>query len=223
MVKILAFDTETTGLPPSKWLRKYELKDWPYMLELAFILYDTEESSGNNVIYKYNNIIKVATKVSISDEAVSVHNITKSMSRRKGVSITDAIGLFRMAIYCADVIVGHNIDFDINIVNAECMRNNIPLLLMAEQQRQLCNNLKHKYVCTMNWLKGWLDIKTISKKDGEEYVRFPTLEEVHEKIFGERIGNENLHNAFIDTVVCLRCYVKLTENKDIGLKLGTAH
>ena len=66
MVKVLVFDTETTGLPPSKWLNKRELEQWPYMIQLAFIIYDTSNINsdykiGDTVIYMdsqktYNNV-----------------------------------------------------------------------------------------------------------------------------------------------------------------------
>ena len=97
------------------------------------------------------------------------------------------------------------------------MRNGLPNILMNDRQRDLCEKLKHKYVCTMNWTREWLNIKAISQRDGEEYIRFPTLNEVHEKIFGQKIDEKKLHDAYMDTIVCLRCYIKLTENKDIGL------
>ena len=276
MVKVLVFDTETTGLPPSKWLNKRELEQWPYMIQLAFIIYDTSninsdykigdtviymdsqktynnvtilgahkddpnggtyytiklpsglekqtvseklrpQNQDNNIIYKYNNIIKINKSITISDESFKVHGISHRVSERKGVNILDALKIFKLAASCADIILGHNVDFDINIINAECMRNELPNILMNDRQRDLCEKLKHKYVCTMNWTREWLNIKVISQRDGEEYIRFPTLNEVHEKIFGQKIDEKKLHDAYMDTIVCLRCYIKLTENKDIGL------
>jgi hypothetical protein len=42
-MKILAFDTETTDLPPkNKTLKNEELHLWPYIVQFSYIVYDTE-------------------------------------------------------------------------------------------------------------------------------------------------------------------------------------
>lgn len=39
------------------------------------------------------------------------------------------------------------------------------------------------------------------------YKKYPKLSELHQKLFGS--VPENLHNALIDTMVCLRCFMKI--------------
>ena len=40
-MKVLVFDTETTGLPPfNRVPTKYNIKDWPYIVQFSFIIYD---------------------------------------------------------------------------------------------------------------------------------------------------------------------------------------
>ena len=45
-MKVLVFDTETTGLPV-KWAKVNEVDKWPHIIQLSHILYDTDT---NNII-----------------------------------------------------------------------------------------------------------------------------------------------------------------------------
>ena len=47
-MKILVFDTETTGLP-EKNASIYSYNQWPYIIQLSYIFYDM---SNNNIIVK---------------------------------------------------------------------------------------------------------------------------------------------------------------------------
>ena len=71
---------------------------------------------------------------------------------------------------------------------------------------------KEKY-CTMKTGRYVCKIKAISK-DGNEYLKWPKLIELYKELFKE--GIENLHDSLVDTVACLRCYLKMTQNYDIG-------
>ena len=56
-------------------------------------------------------------------------------------------------------------------------------------------------------------IKSISKKTGREYIKFPSLAELHNYYFGYQ--PINLHNAFNDVMVCVRCFHMLRFREDI--------
>jgi len=57
-MKCLIFDTETSGLPPKNLDIKNEenLKDWPYLMQLTYIIYDTEKNEVDEIYNKYINI-----------------------------------------------------------------------------------------------------------------------------------------------------------------------
>jgi len=55
-MKVLVFDTETSGLPPKYNNNLLEINKWPYILQIAWILYDTEK---NLILDKYVSFIKV--------------------------------------------------------------------------------------------------------------------------------------------------------------------
>jgi len=57
------------------------------------------------------------------------------------------------------------------------------------------------------------NIKAISLRTGREYVKFPTLAELHEYYFGYK--PKDLHNAFVDVMICARCFHMLRFGNDI--------
>ena len=41
-MRVLVFDTETTGLPPSRYPpSESTISKWPYVVQLSFVIYDT--------------------------------------------------------------------------------------------------------------------------------------------------------------------------------------
>ena len=52
-MKILIFDTETSGLPEERNASLLSTNKWPYILQLSYILYDTD----SNKILKYVDIL----------------------------------------------------------------------------------------------------------------------------------------------------------------------
>jgi hypothetical protein len=60
------------------------------------------------------------------------------------------------------------------------------------------------------------NIKSFTKKDNKEYIKFPTLTELHNHLFGCK--PKNLHNALNDIVVCFRCFYMMKFQKDICLE-----
>jgi hypothetical protein len=55
-------------------------------------------------------------------------------------------------------------------------------------------------------------IQAVSK-NGKSYVKFPTLLELHEKLFGTK--PQNLHNSLNDVIVTCRCYIKMKFGVDL--------
>ena len=70
-MKVLVFDTETTGIVPKAYL---PIDKMPYIVQLGFMLYDT---NSNEIITNFNEIIKIPQHVVIPQEASNVHRIYK--------------------------------------------------------------------------------------------------------------------------------------------------
>jgi DNA polymerase-3 subunit epsilon len=64
----------------------------------------------------------------------------------------------------------------------------------------------------MKLAKDLCQIKAINKF-GNEYLKFPKLIELHEKLFIEK--PKNLHNSLNDILVTLRCFCKMSYEVDL--------
>ena len=202
-MKVLVFDTETTGLPDGYNVPYQQSSRWPHIIQISFILYDLEK---NKIINESDFIIDLPEDVNISEKSIEIHGITRKISETQGFDIKDILEIFQVCMNAADYVVAHNINFDRNMVLAECYRNKLYDLESMFSQDKV-------YFCTMLRSKNWCNITAISKRNGEEYVRYPKLIELHQKLF--KTVPTNLHNSFIDVIVCLRCFYKMTHKKDL--------
>lgn len=199
-MKVLVFDTETTGLPERN-ASIMDVEKWPHILQLSYILYDSETKK---LLEIYDTLIKIPMKVNITPESEAIHNITKNMCLEKGVPIHVALTIFNKALDQAKVIVGHNISFDKRLIMVECRR-----LYMS--QRFTVNGVPKLEYCTM---KKSVDICKLeaTSANGEKYYKYPKLSDLHLHLFGEQ--PHGAHNALADILICLRCYCKLVANYD---------
>ena len=122
-MKILIFDTETTGLPEGRNPSIMDVAKWPHIIQLSFILYDAFDIK---MITCQDHIIKLDKSVIISDESIKVHGITRSQTMRKGIPLAEAVEQFNVALQSADWVVGHNISFDKRMIMVESKRLKIP-------------------------------------------------------------------------------------------------
>jgi DNA polymerase III epsilon subunit-like protein len=211
-MKVLVFDTETTGLPTERNASIMDTEKWPYILQLSYVVYDTVKKS---IIKQVDDIINIGEKT-ISPGSIAIHGITPEISREKGVSIIGALNKFNTELNRADVVVGHNLSFDKRMVMVECIRNN------AWQQFTVKKVKKPEY-CTMQKSTELCALEVTNEK-GETYFKFPTLTQLYARLFPGKNLPKNLHNALIDVLICLRCYIMLEhpplpEDEDICLTI----
>ena len=202
-MKLLVFDTETTGLPKSRNAPIHSTELWPHVIQLSYILYDTEQ---NTLSVMCDRIIRVDDNVIISDESTKIHGITKTMCIEKGIPILDALHEFQEAFKQCDVVIAHNIEFDKNMLKVEQHRNPTkkPFWYNPEQ-----SPVEH---CTMKSNKKLCNIIAIGRL-GDNYIKFPTLSELYKHLFNTTPNNT--HNAFVDILICLRCYYHITYKEDL--------
>tara|TARA_X000000950_G_C13582389_1_gene523952 strand:- start:42 stop:680 length:639 start_codon:yes stop_codon:yes gene_type:complete len=202
-MKITVFDTETTGVIPKDF---NSLDECPYMLQLGSITYDT---CTNMITTTINEIIKIPDHVKIPENVSEINSITHERVNNEGVNVVDLLKSFNEQIQNSNMVVAHNIDFDINIVNYECMRNNVEF-------EGLKLNKENSY-CTMS--KGTALCKIQKENTKGKYYKWPTLEELHYYLFGKKL--KDLHDAYNDLIICLRCYMYMNYMIDITEKNDT--
>lgn len=212
-MKVLIFDVETTGLLP-KIINPNEIEKYPHIIQLSYILYDKEE---NRIEESFNEYIIISRKIKIPLIVTKLTGIKKE-DCLKGVSMMTGIKRFYNAYKKADYIVAHNLEFDSKMIYIETIRNKEMILTLDSELLKLSNIMnieteKNKY-CTMKNGRGICNILKLSNDGKEYYLKWPKLIELYEKLFGETV--ENLHDSLVDTVACLRCYLKMSENIELS-------
>ena len=205
---ILCFDTETTGLPQGRHISIYETEKWPHIVQLSFMVYDTEKKE---VVQEYDEIIKIAENVELTPKSVEIHGITRDVIEKRGIPIEKALYAFKCALRTSDCSIGHNLSFDKRLLIVESIRNkgfdaNDNSVVQFRFNKEFCTMLNSVDVCKIKMFR----------KDGSGsfYYKYPTLLELHEHLFQTK--PHNAHDSKVDVIVCLRCYCKLALNYDLS-------
>ena len=237
-MKVIVFDTETTGLPQKIQVPKKQAGEgepgvttpysvvpetefrWPHIVQFSYIIYDT---TINEILKVSDNIIKLPSGVVIPQECINIHGITNEMSANRGVELDLVLTKFMRDVQLVDKIVAHNMNFDFNMIKAEVhrtmnhtymhfTRQAVEKIERYKEYLYILANLKEKLYCTMRNTISLCNIQMTSKT-GRTFAKFPKLVELHEKLF--EVAPKKLHNSLNDVVVCLRCYYQLEYGIDI--------
>lgn len=182
----LIFDTETTGLPRDYNAPMSDVDNWPRLVQLAWQLHDAK----GKLISNHSYIIR-PEGFTIPYNAEKVHGISTQRALKEGHDIKQILGIFEGEVRQAKHLVGHNVEFDVNVVGSEYFRAEATMPLTANQ----------------------LDTKDISTEfcaiPGGRGGRFkwPTLTELHKKLFGKAF--EDAHDAAYDVDATARCFFGL--------------
>jgi len=210
---VIIFDTETSGLPKTKVINETTIKDWPHIVQLSYIIYDTD---SDKIIKLSDNIVKIPDDITLTNENIKFHGINRDIMNEKGKHIVEILQELLSDIESVDIIVGHNIDFDINMVIAEIYRCAMDTKNSSIKEINLPIIVQFQYMnryCTMKNSIELCNIKKFSKTTGKEYIKFPTLSETYVNLFNEKPNN--MHNSLNDVYACFRCFYKLKYNIDI--------
>ncbi|TAJ14654.1 DNA polymerase III subunit alpha [Marinilabiliaceae bacterium JC017] len=182
----LVFDTETTGLP-KKWKAPLtDFDNWPRMVQLAWQCHDLK----GNFLYAKNHVI-TPDGYTIPEEVVNVHGISTEIALEKGIPLKEALLDFIEDVKKSKFVIGHNIEFDINIVGSELLRCEMEEIMTGAPQ--LCTKIESTEYCAI-----------VNKRGG---FKWPTLTELHLKLF--RVPFQEAHNAAADVEATTRCFLEL--------------
>ncbi len=205
-MKVLVFDTETTGLPVDQNAPISDSAKWPYIIQLGFMVFD---ATTKEILEYSDRIIKLDPSVEVSPGSIAIHQITPERSQSEGVSIQVALAHLADNMSEADIIVGHNILFDKRMLMVELFRNKMKSCLYR-------NSLPIPEYCTMKHTTDLCKLPAINKTTGKIYnnFKYPTLTELHAHLFEQK--PRGTHNAIADVMICLRCYIMLNYQYDIA-------
>jgi len=199
MEKILFFDTETSGF--IKKALPAEHPDQAWTVQIGALLTDSE----GNEINKLNVIIK-ANGREMNYHAEQIHGISIEQTEEKGIDEKDAAEQFGLLLKQADLVVGHNFDFDWKYAQHLLERNMNELSDEARSAFYL--DLPNQ--CTM---KNKAVIKFCGLKNKAGRPKWPKLIELYKILFNEEF--DNAHDAFADIVATSKCYFELVKQKII--------
>ncbi|MDH3003821.1 MAG: DNA polymerase III subunit alpha [Candidatus Shikimatogenerans sp. JK-2022] len=191
----LFFDTETTGLPKNKIFNISEILSWPRLIQISWILYDL----NGNILNSKNYYIK-PNKYIIPLNSMLIHGITNKYVNKYGKDIIYILKKFYKSLKYSKFIIGHNINFDCNIIIGEFYRLNYNIKKLIE---------KKKKIDTQIILYNNKDILKIKKN------RWISLKEAYKILYNKNINKNLLHNSFYDLYINILCFIKLIKIKII--------
>lgn len=189
---ILFFDTETTGMVDFRMPPDHESQ--PHLVQLGLLLTENDgtERACVSVIVNPGVPIPVA--------ASDIHGITDEIAKLCGIKPVGSVGIFFGLRAKVDVLVAHNVDFDLAVMQSAAIR---------VDQRALADSLNIvKTVCTMKAATPVCKIPHANPRGPEDY-KWPKLEECVRHFFGEEL--EGAHDAMVDVQACKRVFFKLKE------------
>lgn len=187
----LFFDTETSGLTLRN--QPHTHPGQPWIIQLGMILAD-----GADIHAEINLLIKPDGRT-LHPRALETHGITTDRAQAYGVSEMAAVKLFGLLAVPADMLVCHNLDFDLKTVKAMFARQGYG--------RAVGKLDEMPHYCTMEQATDFCKLPSTFKGRGK--YKWPKLEELHRILFNEDF--EGAHDALADVRATMRCFYALQE------------
>jgi DNA polymerase III epsilon subunit-like protein len=201
---VMVLDLETTGLPITKSFNDYfhysnlDKYDGSRIVQFSWGIY---KQNGEKVLLR-DFVIK-PSGFTIPDKSTKIHGIPHNYAKKYGIELIKVIECLEKDINKINVIVAHNLIFDINVLLSELYRF---------KNFDLINKLKNiNNVCTAQTTKDIIQIKIIINY---EYIyKLPNLAELYYWCFQEKI--EGAHNSKNDVINLSKIYFYLKNEKNI--------
>lgn len=189
---ILAYDTETTGLPDFK-ARSDDPKQ-PHLVQLAMLLLNDDETE-----YACCNVIVRPDGWTIPEEVSAIHGITQERAMDEGIAEATATAMFVGMQGQASLRIAHNESFDRRILRIAMTR-----ALFARDFIEMIEG--RASFCTCNTAKPIVNLPPTERMLAVGFTgpKSPKLEECIRHFFGEELAGA--HDALVDVRACARLY-----------------
>lgn len=185
-MRVLFFDTETTGLP--LWKEPSDHPDQPHVVDLSCELWNDE-----TLAEEFDCLINPG--VPIPPELTEIHGISDEMVQADGIAPVDAWDRFKALVGKADLLCGHNVSFDIRMMRILSARH---LGLKWEpMQPTFCTMRKSTNIC---------QIPSRNQRYEQDW-KWPNLSEAIRFFFDEE--HSDAHRAKPDVVAARRIFFHL--------------
>lgn len=174
------FDTETTGFKHGDFI--------PKIVQIGAVVQNTETK---RVLAELNMICRPANP--IPAEVSAIHGITDDLATKYGMDCKRMGLVFAAMVQMSDIVVAHNIKFDLGIVQ-DVWPVAYEILMQKEQ------------FCTMVQSTSMVGIK----KTHGGGNKFPKLAEAY-AFFNDGATFDNAHDAMADVRACRDVFFALTD------------
>jgi DNA polymerase-3 subunit epsilon len=189
----LIIDCETTGLPKNWRAPISDLANWPRVIQVAWSLYDKADRHLESIVH-----LVQPDGFTIPVDAQRVHNITTERALAEGKKLAIVLHELGLVVERAEVLIAHNVKFDVNVISAEYLRMNL--------QPPFENR---KRICTMEMTTDFCRIP------GPYGYKWPTLSQLYKELF--KSSFEEAHDAGADVTACAKCFFELKQRGVIPL------
>ena len=189
----LIFDTETTGLPKNWRAPISDIENWPRCIQIAWQVHDEM-----GVLLESKSYIVKPKDFDIPYESEKIHGISTELAYEEGVDLEEVLTEFNNSVSKSKFIIGHNVNFDLNVIGCEFYRNNITSNIELTDVLDTCTELTAE-LCKLPGGRG-----------GK--FKLPTLTELHEFLFQSSF--KEAHNATADVEATARCFLELIRIKN---------
>lgn len=186
-MRTLFFDTETSGLPINYKAPVTDLGNWPRLVQIGWIVYDDD----GKVLNEVERIVR-PEGFEISETVAKIHGITQEKAIHSGIPLSYTLASFESDLTQCEVLVGHNLSFDMSIMGAEYLR--------------ACGrNPMETRITYDTMLKGTNLCKLPGNRLGS--YKWPKLKELYEFLFHEPLAQT--HTALDDIRNTAKCYFEM--------------
>tara|TARA_B100001123_G_scaffold152212_1_gene176005 strand:+ start:491 stop:4855 length:4365 start_codon:yes stop_codon:yes gene_type:complete len=188
----LIFDTETTGLPKNWKAPITDTDNWPRCVQIAWQLHD----KMGELIEDQNYLIK-PDNFEIPYESQKIHGISTELALEAGKTLNEVLEKFNQSLEKSSFVIGHNVNFDINVIGCEFYRKQLKNGLSSKKLLDTCTE-DTALLCELPGGRG-----------GK--YKLPTLIELYEFLFESSF--KEAHNATADVEATARCFLELIRIK----------
>ncbi len=186
---LLFVDTEASGLPKN-WDLPYTEKDnWPYCVQVAWIIY----TNKGQKVKQENHYIK-DKDFEISKSSIEIHGITRDFLTANGDNRKEIFKCLADDIDRYDpLIIGHFMEFDGHMLSADFFRAGIDNPIKKEQT-----------FCTMVGTSHLVQ---------NPYLKYFRLGDLYAFLFNSTLKNQ--HNALVDATATAACFFELQKRGEV--------
>jgi DNA polymerase III epsilon subunit-like protein len=204
-MKYLYFDTETNGLPTRRGGSDTDINNHPIIVEMAWQIVD-----GDKLVKRRTALLKPDPDVVWNNESAAIHKIFKPFALQNGAPVSDILTEFRADAAGCDVLLAHNLAFDLPVLKCSYVRLNATETFDWLPRQQICTMKATTQLCKLPFVNSKYPVRP------GEYKQ-PRLSELHTYLFGS-VGEFAFHSAGEDVDCLVKCTQELVRRNLLTLE-----